>query len=285
MTTRPVHARLGETHVRLLNVRRRGAVHDTRDVTVRVACEGRLADGFAAGDNRRVLPGNTLRSTVEALARREPVDRIERFGARVGAHLLEECTWLERVVVGVAEHAWVRVAVPGRDGREPHPHAFLRGTSEEWTAEVDCSRDGTSIASGLREVELMRTAGADFSGFARVTYSAPDPPVHALLRVSLTARWDWAAAPGDYAAANSRARDALLAAFAAGGAPSVPATAHRMAAAALERVPEAARVHVALSRRACRLADLAPLGLDNPGEVYVPAADAHGLAEVTLERM
>lgn len=284
MTTRLEHARLGETRVRLVNLRRRGAIHDAREVSLRLVCEGAFAEGFTAGDNRRVLPGDTLRNTVLALARREPVDRIERFGARVGAHLLDECPWLERVTVALEERPWVRVAVPGREGREPHPHAFLAGGAETWTAEAACARDGTRWTSGLSDLEVMRTEGVAFEGFAQVRYGSIAPPPHPLLRAALAARWEWSEAPGDFAAANSQARDALLTAFATEAAPSVPALLHRMAQAALGRVPAIARLHLTLSRRACALVDLAPLGLDNPGEVYVPAEDPHGLVEATVAR-
>uniref|UniRef100_A0A832ML16 Uricase n=1 Tax=Eiseniibacteriota bacterium TaxID=2212470 RepID=A0A832ML16_UNCEI len=284
MTTRLERARLGEMQVRLVNVRRRGAVHDAREVSLRLACEGAFAEGFTAGDNRRLLPGDALRNTVLALARREPVDRLEHFGARLGAHLLDECPWLERVTVTLEERPWVRVAVPGREGREPHAHAFLAGGAETWTAEATCARDGTRWTSGLRALEVMRTAGVAFEGHAQVRYGSVAPPAHAVLRAALDARWEWSEAPGDFAAANSQARDALLAAFATEAAPSVPALVHRMALAALGRVPALARVHLALSLRACALADLAPLGLDNPGEVYVPAEEPHGLVEATVAR-
>ena len=66
--------------------------------------------------------------------------------------------------------------------------------------------------------------------------------------------------------------------------PSVQHTAYAMGEAALEAVPEIAEIRLSLPNKHCLLIDLAPCGLDNPNEIFVPTDEPHGLIEVTVSR-
>jgi urate oxidase len=57
-----------------------------------------------------------------------------------------------------------------------------------------------------------------------------------------------------------------------------------MAAAALEACGDVDEVTLALPNRHHLLVDLAPLGLDNPNEVFVATDQPYGLIEATVRR-
>ena len=65
---------------------------------------------------------------------------------------------------------------------------------------------------------------------------------------------------------------------------SVQQTAYEMGEAALAAVPEIASIRLSLPNKHCLLIDLAPFGLDNPNEIFVPTDEPHGLIEVALRR-
>ena len=76
MSSTPSHAALSETsygksRIRLVRVTRHGDRHELRDFTVAVAFEGRYDTSYIAGDNADVLPTDTMKNTVYALAARE----------------------------------------------------------------------------------------------------------------------------------------------------------------------------------------------------------------------
>ena len=66
------HTAYGKSQVRLVQVRRRGDRHDLRDLAVAIRFEGDYDASFTAGDNREVLPTDTMKNTVYALAGQEP---------------------------------------------------------------------------------------------------------------------------------------------------------------------------------------------------------------------
>ena len=70
----------GKSSVRLVQVSRHGDRDDLKDFTVAVRFEGEYDQSFTDGDNRDVLPTDTMKNTVYALAARHPVEEPEAFG-------------------------------------------------------------------------------------------------------------------------------------------------------------------------------------------------------------
>jgi urate oxidase len=273
----------GKARVRVLKVRRRGKVHDVREITVRVALQGAFEESYTRGDNASVLPTDTMKNTVYALARQDPVDRIEGFGLTLARQFLEHRP-VARATIELEECPWTRVVVAGRQGREPHPHAFIRAASERWCARVEQDREETRIESGVTGLRVMKTTGSGFAGFPRDQYTTLQETDDRILATDMDAHWRWAEAPSDYAVSSSLARDAMLEVFANDFSPSVQATLHAMAEAALARVPQIGEIRISLPNLHYLRVDLSPFGLDNPGEVFIPTDEPHGLIEATLAR-
>ncbi|PYR39242.1 MAG: urate oxidase, partial [Acidobacteria bacterium] len=73
--------RYGKSRVRLVKVRRphAGDPHDVVDLTIDVQLEGAFDDVYVAGDNSACLATDTMKNTVYALARRDPIAHVEAF--------------------------------------------------------------------------------------------------------------------------------------------------------------------------------------------------------------
>jgi urate oxidase len=63
----------GKSRIRLVRVTRHGDRHELRDFTVAIAFEGSYDTSYSAGDNADVLPTDTMKNTVYALAARDGV--------------------------------------------------------------------------------------------------------------------------------------------------------------------------------------------------------------------
>ena len=74
----------GKSRIRLVQVSRRGDRHDLRDLTVAIAFEGDYDTSYTDGDNRDVLPTDTMKNTVYALAARDGAGEPEAFGMILG---------------------------------------------------------------------------------------------------------------------------------------------------------------------------------------------------------
>src|SRR5487761_73801 len=89
MATTVLENHYGKSSVRLVKVERNGAQHSVRDLTLDIQLSGEFAAAYRDGDNRLILPTDTMKNTVYAFARRQTLGEIEEFGKRLAAHFLE----------------------------------------------------------------------------------------------------------------------------------------------------------------------------------------------------
>ena len=113
MTTSLAENGYGKRGIRLVKVERGAERHELRDLTVDIRFEGDFAAAHLAGDNRLILPTDTMKNTVYALAAGGPLGEVEDFGLALGRHFLAGNPQVRRVEVRLAEHLWERVVFPG----------------------------------------------------------------------------------------------------------------------------------------------------------------------------
>src|SRR4029077_19512327 len=186
--------RYGKSSVRLVKVRRGADSHDLIDLTLDIALEGAFERVYLAGDNSSCLATDTMKNTVYAFARRDPIDHVESFVSRLTAHFASK-PGVSLVSVEAAEHPWTRLTVDGR----PHPHAFARAGDEVWTTVVTRDAGGMAIASGLRGLVVLKTADSAFAGFPRDEYTTLPDTRDRILATSITATWRYAPSFSDSA--------------------------------------------------------------------------------------
>src|SRR5216683_1591499 len=87
----------GKSRVRVVKVSRREDRHDLAELTVNVQFEGDFDAVHTAGDNRAVLPTDTMKNTVNALAKAWSGERIEEFGCQLVEHFLAGNPQVSRV--------------------------------------------------------------------------------------------------------------------------------------------------------------------------------------------
>ena len=271
----------GKSAVRLVKVVREGTHHHLHDFTVDVRCEGDFAAAHVAGDNAAVLPTDTMKNTVYALALQHDVDPPEAFAAAIVTHLLGASRAATRASVEIAKHAWSRIDVGGR----PHDSAFEHGSAEDRIACISTERSGaTVVEAGVRGLVVLRTAGSAFSGFPRDRHTTLKETRDRVFATAISARWRYSGTVPDFNAAFSAARTALTETFATHPSESVQHTLHAMGDAALAACPAMEEIRLSLPNRHHLLVDLSPFGLDNPNEIFVATAEPYGLIEATLRR-
>src|SRR6476619_5360590 len=103
----------GKSGVRLVKVERHGARHDMSELKVDVQLRGDFAACYETGDNRTVLPTDTMKNTVYALAHRQPVGEIEEFGLRLPDHFLTSNPHVSGARITISQAGWKRILVSG----------------------------------------------------------------------------------------------------------------------------------------------------------------------------
>ena len=270
--------RYGKSRVRLVKVSRARDPHELIDLTIDIQLEGAFDAVYADGDNASCIATDTMKNTVYALARRQPIDHVESFAIALADHFATMPA-VERVRVSAIEHPWQRLSAGGR----PHPHAFVRPGGEHWTAVICRDADGVDVRSGVADLVVLKTTDSAFCGFPRDAYTTLPDTDDRILATSVTATWKYRRDAADYAA-RQRIRDALVDTFAAHQSLSVQHTMYAMAESALDACDAVADITLTMPNRHHLLVDLTPFGLDNPNEIFVATDQPYGLIEATVTR-
>jgi urate oxidase len=274
MSARLVSNAYGKAAIRLVKLVREESRHRIHDCTVQVRLEGRFESAHTEGLNTDVLPTDTMKNTVFALAKDATLDQPERFAHMVCRHFLDTAAAADRVMVELLLHRWDRVG----------PHGFTRGPEELRVASVTATRDGLEIEAGLSGLGLLKTAGSGFEGFPRDRYTTLRETDDRIFATDLSARWRYAGFPPSCDAAWDGVRSALIESFTAHASRSVQHTLYAMGEAALAACPELLEIDMTMPNRHHLLVDLTPFGLDNRNEIFVATSEPHGLIRGTVAR-
>lgn len=270
----------GKSRIRLVRVTRRGDRHELRDYTVAVGFEGDYDTSYTDGDNRDVLPTDTMKNTVYALAARDGVGEPEAFGQALGRHFIDRNARLHRAIVDIVDHGWSRITIGDRE----HGRAFFRRGPEVRTARVAAARRGTTITAGISDLLIMKTSQSAFAGFARDEFTTLAETTDRLFVTSLTSSWTYRAADLDFAAMFQSVRTTLLETFAQHDSRSVQHTLHAMGQAALDSIDAIDSIRLEMPNRHHLPVDLTRFGMENRNEVFVATEEPHGLIKATLSR-
>jgi urate oxidase len=249
-------------------------------VTVAVRFQGAFDASYADGDNSDVLPTDTMKNTVYALAAETPMGEPEAFGRRLGQHFLQHSPGLHRVRVDLVMHDWRRLRVEGHDAGS----AFMRRGPDVRTARVQTDRRGSTITAGVDDLLILKTSRSAFEGYPRPIYTTLPETADRLLATSLTATWRYRTSDLEFGVAWQTVRQILLEVFAGHESKSVQHTLHAMGQAVLDRVGDVASITLVMPNKHHLPFDLSRLGLENRNEIFIPTDEPHGLIEATLVR-
>jgi len=277
----------GKAETRVVRVYRDTERHEIRDLNVSTVLRGDFADAHTHGDQAKVLPTDTQKNTVFAYAKGKGVGELEDFALDLARHFVTDIAPVTAARVEVEEYRWSRISVAGR----PHPHAFARASSEVRTAAVTVSGDRrasrTWVVSGLDGLVVMKSTGSEFHGFLKDRYTTLAETDDRILATSLTVRWRYemgGGQPKSWDEAHAQIRQILLERFAEVHSLALQQTLWEMGKAVLEARDDVAEIRLSAPNRHHFLADLAPFGLDNPGEVFFAADRPYGLIQATVQR-
>jgi urate oxidase len=271
----------GKSRVRLVQVKRNAGWHELREWTVEVLLQGDFDSCFLEGDNRNILPTDTMKNTVYSLARNSAAECIEEFAKEFIDFILSRNPQVSSAEVSIAQKAWEHV----QSGGKPHPTTFVQSSGENQTTNVTRTRSSDfSVASGFENLVLMKTAGSAFEGYIQDSLTTLPPAKDRLLGTAVRASWNYARADVEFSALRGKVRGILLDQFARHESKSVQHTLYAMGKAVLEEVGEVDDIELAMPNKHCLLVDLSRFGQDNPNEIFVPVDEPHGNIQARLRR-
>ena len=273
--------RYGKSRVRLVQVKRNSSRHEFREWTVQVLLEGDFASCFEDGDNRKILPTDTMKNPVYSLARNSAAECIEEFAQELAEFLGRRNPQVSRAEVSISQKKWEHLNAGGK----LHLTTFIQSSGECQTTTVTRTEQGTvSLRSGLENLVIMKTSGSGFEGYIRDPLTTLPEMKDRLFGTAVKATWNYSDPAPAYSLLRTNIRETLLATFAGHDSKSVQHTLYAMARAVLESVSEVDEIELAMPNKHCLLVDLSRFGQDNPNEIFVPIDEPHGCIEARVRR-
>src|ERR1700675_3954921 len=99
----------GKQRVRLLKRSKRDGDYDIQELTLGIRLEGDFDTAHTQGDNRKILPTDTMKNTVTALPTRHLIESPEQFCLLLLEHFLSSNPQVSRAQVDVSETLWIRL--------------------------------------------------------------------------------------------------------------------------------------------------------------------------------
>ena len=271
----------GKAENRVVRIYRDTDRHEIRDLNVSTSLRGDFAAAHVSGDQSQVLPTDTQKNTAFAYAKEHGVTSPEDYALALGRRLLGLPG--RRRGRGRASRS-----TPGTGSRSAAPGTTTPscgGARETRTRSRWCRGDG-GVRSGLTDLTVLKSTGSEFKGFLVDEYTTLAETDDRILATSLTATWRHGAAAEarDWDASYAAVRALLLETFATTYSHALQETLHAMGRAVLEAHDDIAEISFVAPNRHHFLVDLAPFGLENPGEVFFAADRPYGLIEATVTR-
>jgi urate oxidase len=266
----------GKTKVRLTYVQRLETRHEVKELTVDVLLEGAFQEAFTKADNSIVLPTDTMKNTVYALARKKPIVSIEEFARDLARHFLSGVAHLNKATLQIKEIPWARIG--------ESPAAFVQAGLERRSVSFVVTRSAEIIRSGIQDLQILKTTDSAFTGFLKDQYTTLLETSDRLLGTVLQADWLYTGTDPDFNKTHAGIRSLLLTTFAAHKSLSVQQTLYDMAEAVLKQFTSVAEIHVVLPNKHCLLVDLSKFGMDNPNQIFQPIDEPSGYIEACVSR-
>lgn len=267
----------GKAEVRMVHVDKSAPQHVITDLNVTTQLRGDFAETHLTGSNADVLPTDTQKNTVYALARQHGVGTPEEFALLLGGHFLGSLPAITGARIAVDAVSWDRISVGGVE----QPTSFVKAGAERRTTIAQLDGDRKWVVSGLSDLVVLKTDGSQFVGFPKDRYTTLPEETDRILATSVTARWRYAGEPA-YDVIYPQVRTLLLETFSTTYSKSLQQTLYAMATAVLETFPDVVEMRLSMPNKHHYVWNMEPYGLDNPYLVFNAGDRPYGLIEAVV---
>jgi len=281
MTVRLARHSYGKSSVRLTHLARRGKVHDLVQLIAQILLEGEFDAAYIDGDNAKLIPTDSMKNIVYAMARRHGIPSIESFSRRVAEQFLDRYAHVDQADVQIQQHSWARITLDGN----PHDHAFIGGGEEQSICRVTADRHGISLMSGLSGLRLLKTGGSGFAGFLKDEFTSLQDTDDRILATTIDATWQCPDLEHDWTATRRTVRDLIIRVFAQRQSPSVQRTLYEMGELVIANSPEIDEIAITIPNQHHLRIDPGAVSVDNRYEIFVPTAEPVGVISATIQRL
>lgn len=275
----------GKSNVRVLKVTKNSDVHEIKEMTVNIQLEGDFESVHTEGDNRKVLPTDTMKNTVYALAKDHPLNSIEEFGMLLAEYFLKNNKQVSSVKIEIEEKLWNRISVKNdKNSSIEHNHSFVSAGNEVRTAEINIDKKHSSVSSGIKDLLVLKTTASGFENYIKDKFTTLKETSDRIFSTSVTAVWNYANQEVSYLKISNEVRRIILETFATHHSLSVQQTLYETGKNILNECKDISEISISMPNKHYLPFNLEQFGMENNNEIFIPTDEPFGLIEATLKR-
>lgn len=270
----------GKNAVNLSKIIRHADHHEFRQISVNVALEGDFETAHTVGDNSKILPTDTQKNTVYALAKAHFTASIEAFGMVLANHFLSNNPQVNQVKIELSEYLWIRLAFDG----QPHPHAYISSGSEKHTATIIHTATATTVTSGIKDLLILKTTDSGFENYIKDPFTTLKETSDRILSTKCEANWEYYTNDIDFDTTYDHIRTCLLKTFAHHKSLSVQHTLYDMGEAVLNQHDSVKEISFIMPNKHHIPFNLEPFGMSNDNDIFIATDEPYGYITGTVTR-
>ncbi|KAM9762171.1 uricase [Menidia menidia] len=277
----------GKNIVKVLVIRRQGSHHYIIELKADVEITLKSRKDYLTGDNSDIIPTDTIKNTVHALAKLKGVRTIEQFSMDICNHFLTSFNHVLRAKVSMEEAPWRRLEKNGVE----HVHAFIYSPEAFRFCDVEQNLNGAPVVhSGVKDMKVLKTTQSGFEGFFRDRFTTLQDTKDRCFCTSVYARWRYNKVQDvDFDAAWKTVKETIIERFAGPYdqgeySPSVQKTLYESQVLVLKRIPEVDEIEIVMPNQHYFIIDMTKMGIANQNEVLLPLDNPSGNITGTVRR-
>ncbi|XP_057696993.1 uricase [Corythoichthys intestinalis] len=277
----------GKNTVKVLCIRRQSGHHDIMEIKADVELTLKSHKGYLTGENSDIIPTDTIKNTVYALAKLKGVKTIEHFSLALCHHFLTSFNHVVSVKVYMEEAPWKRLEKNG----EEHAHAFIYSPESSRFCDVEQHLNSIPVVcGGLKDMKVLKTTQSGFVGFLKDRFTTLQEATDRCFCTTVYARWRYNKVEDvNFDAAWKCIKDTIIEKFAGpfkhgDFSPSVQKTLHDTQVLILIRAPEVDEIEIIMPNIHYCTIDMTKIGIENKDEVLLPLDSPSGNITATVRR-
>ncbi|XP_072918637.1 uricase [Hemitrygon akajei] len=269
----------GKDVVKVLSVKREGNYHHIKEIEADVQLTLKSRKDYIRGDNSDIIPTDTMKNTVHALAKLRGIRTIEEFALDICTHFLTSFHQVSRAQVYIKEVPWRRLE---KDGLE-HVHAFIHGgDATRFCVVEETQNEPAVIHSGIKDMQVLKTTQSGFEGFQKDRFTTLPEVKDRIFSTVVYAKWRYSTSrPINFDAVWNTVKDSILETFAGPYdrgiySPSIQHSLYEAQCLSLSRVPEMEEIEIVMPNKHYFTIDMTKFGISNNNEVLLPTDNPYG---------
>jgi urate oxidase len=278
----------GKGRVRLMHVTRNGLHHEIHEVKVNAYIVLNSTVDYTQGDNKDVIPTDTVKNTIYLLAKKHGIKTIEEFALRLSNHFLTFYSHVLKTNIEIEEKTWLRIDMDGK----PHNHAFISGaqTGTRFCIVKQNKHDRAKLVGGLKDMIVLKTTQSGFVGFHRCDNTTLPDVTDRIFSTNAYCIYEYAHHEGvDFDHVAKTVKDAIIGQFAGPAttglfSPSVQKTMYDACKEMIAKEASLLTAEIQMPNLHYWKYDLSKMGVAQNNDVFFPTDDPSGVIAIKVGR-